>query len=298
MPVLLQRFMWFVRGLHQPLQRLVETLLRFFVVLLGGVLDMDKFAPFESPRLIVDMAEERISDLEAICQPFIEGCDYDLITHSDPKTRDKIVKLRLKRRLPPKISILTSGIINDLRHALDQAVCSAGEVLQTGRPDKLYFPVGKDPEDLDREIKRRCRDLHPEIIDLCRNFQPHYDGDRTLWGMARLAVKKHRHLLSVALEDQGSFVKAIISAKGPLSLIINRWSEFHNELEVARLPPDSQIQIDGNFRLSFKVLFGRAADPFEFRPLFPALREFARKTQGIVMAIEAETDRLIRERSA
>lgn len=48
--------------------------------------------PFESPKDLIDGAEERITELGTLVKASGESCDYKIITHTDPKTREKVVK--------------------------------------------------------------------------------------------------------------------------------------------------------------------------------------------------------------
>lgn len=81
--------------------------------------------PFESPRELINGAKERLAELETICKTIGETRDYKIITHTDPKTQKKVVKIRLEHKLPPKIRRLASSIVKELRISLDQAFCEA-----------------------------------------------------------------------------------------------------------------------------------------------------------------------------
>jgi hypothetical protein len=58
--------------------------------------------PFESPKELLNGAKERLAELESMCNAISETRDYEFITNTDPKTREKVVKLHLKRRFPPQ----------------------------------------------------------------------------------------------------------------------------------------------------------------------------------------------------
>jgi hypothetical protein len=121
--------------------------------------------PFEGPIALVDGANDRLSQLETLCKAVSETRDYEINVRADPNTKEKIVKIRLKRRLPPKIRALASMILKDLRLSLDQAFCEGAEALGPCDVTRLYFPFGKDMEDLERQIKRCCRGVDQRLID-------------------------------------------------------------------------------------------------------------------------------------
>jgi hypothetical protein len=112
--------------------------------------------PFESPKELINGAKERLAELEAVCKTVGETRDYEIITHTDPKTKEKVVKVRLLQKFPPKIRRLTSSIIKELRISLDQAFCDAAVALGRGNAKNIFFPFGRDLVNLDAEIKRKC----------------------------------------------------------------------------------------------------------------------------------------------
>lgn len=123
----------------------------------------DDLQPFESPKLLIDGAKTSIIDFKSACDAFIQNCTYDIIDHSDPNTGEKIVKLRFHHRIPPKMRVPASGIVNDLRHSLDQAVCDGAMLL--GRPNAkgVYFPLVKRLKILMMKLRHVARMLTPNL---------------------------------------------------------------------------------------------------------------------------------------
>jgi hypothetical protein len=133
--------------------------------------------PFESPKELLNGAKERLAELEPMCNAISEMRDYEIITHTDPKTREKVVKVRLKQRFPPKVRRLASTILKELRLALDQAFCEGAVALGRRDAKGIQFPFEKDPGDLKRAVGRRCAGVDKRLIDYCLSFKPHYGGD-------------------------------------------------------------------------------------------------------------------------
>jgi hypothetical protein len=67
--------------------------------------------------------------------------------------------------------------------------------------------------------------------------------------MSHLAGSTHQAIIGAGFQDTTSFAEAIVQTTGPLKIIINKWNDLHNELEVARLPPGSELHIKENFTL-------------------------------------------------
>ena len=163
---------------------------------------MDDFAPFESPKLLIDGAKTSILDFKSLYDPFIQSCTYDVVYSTDPNTRQKIVKLRFQQRLSPQLRLSASRIVNDMRHALDQAACDGAILLGRADGKGVYFPFGKTPKNLDDEVKERCKRVDPGLVTFIRTFNSHYGGDDLLYGLGSLAgPNKHQRILRMSLDS-------------------------------------------------------------------------------------------------
>lgn len=261
----------------------------------------DDLQPFESPKLLIDGAKTSIIDFKSACDAFIQNCTYDIIDHSDPNTGEKIVKLRFHHRIPPKMRVPASGIVNDLRHSLDQAVCDGAMLL--GRPNAkgVYFPFGQTLKNLDDEIAARCKNVDPKLVVFIRAFQSHYGGDDLLYALGSLAgPNKHQRILRISLGSGGTQIVAgeqpwaITSGEGGFTIGVNKWNELHNELEFARFGKGTTGNIDA--RPILQIVLGTGEPPLS-DPAPTVLDALASKVEGIVLGIEAETARILRERS-
>jgi hypothetical protein len=98
---------------------------------------MDDLQPFDSCKLLIVAAKKSISEFDAACKSFIDGCAYTIIDYLNPNTGEKIKKLRFKEKIPGTVRVEASRILNDLRHALDQAACDGA--IQLGRSNARAF---------------------------------------------------------------------------------------------------------------------------------------------------------------
>lgn len=257
---------------------------------------MDDFSPFESPKLLVDGAKTNLIDFESGCNSFIQDCTYDTIRYIEPKSGDKVVKFRFHHRMPPKLRLSAYRILNDLRHALDQAVCDGA--ISLGRPNAkgVYFPFGKEPKNFDDEVTNKCKNVHPDLIALIRGFKPHYGGDDLLYALSSIAgPNKHQRVISMSLNHSGLQIEptsnAVILHADLRPLRLNRWNELHNELEFMRTGAGAQGQI--NAIPVLQIVVGDGEPPLA-GPATANLSALASKAEGIVLGIEAETARILR----
>jgi hypothetical protein len=153
-------------------------------------------------------------------------------------------------------------------------------------------------ENLKRDVPKKCHGVDERLIDFCVRFKPYYGGDSDgiLWWMSNLAGSTHQTLVGAALQDTTSFAEAIVQATGQLKIIINKWNDLHNELEVARLEPGSELHLKNDFALRFKVVFSGSAHALSYRPLVESIRILFYMVDGIVNGIEAETRRILASR--
>ena len=183
--------------------------------------------PFESPKELLNGAKERLTDLESMCNAISETRDYEFITNTDPKTREKVVKLKLKQKFPPRIRSLASNIVKELRTTLDQSFCEAAVMLGRKNAKGIYFPFGRDPKNLELVVKGKCfNDVDPRLIDYCLLFKPHYGGDSDgiLWSMSNLAGSTHQTIVGAGFQDTTFLRGGHCSSDRPIA-------DYHQQME-------------------------------------------------------------------
>ncbi|MBT1516253.1 hypothetical protein KIP88_38005 [Bradyrhizobium sp. SRL28] len=274
-----------------------RALIRFLVACKSSVFAMDDFAPFESPKLLIDGAKTSIVNFRSACETFIESCNYDMIYSQDPNTKQKIVKLRFHNRLPA-LRYAAYGIVNDLRHSLDQAVCDAA--VELGRPDSrgVYFPFGKTAKNLDDETAAKTKKVNADLVTFVRAFNAHYGGDDMLYALSSVAgPSKHQRILRMSLDSKGVVfglggqATSMTFRGGENQIGINKWNDLRNELEFCRFAEDTTGNIDA--RPVLQVVLGTGEPPLA-DPAPTALDALAGKVESIVLGIEAETARIKR----
>lgn len=126
--------------------------------------------PFESPKGLVSGAKEDLQNVAALIRSYQAHATCAPIVYSDKKTSHKFVKLKIVDPPAPRIRYLASGILNNLRHSLDQAANAASVELGADKRDG-YFPFGKDVSAIRNVAKRNCRSFAPELTDYLLTFQ-------------------------------------------------------------------------------------------------------------------------------
>ncbi|MBR1236192.1 hypothetical protein [Bradyrhizobium sp. AUGA SZCCT0182] len=153
---------------------------------------VDDLEPFESPRILIDGAKEGISKFEAGCRIFVSACEYTVIDYEEPSSGDKVRKLRFQQRIPGSLRHTAYSILNDLRHALDQAVCDGAIFLGRVDGSGLHFPFAKSLADFDREAKARLKGVNPELSAYIKGHNAYYGGDTELYAFGSLSGPNRR----------------------------------------------------------------------------------------------------------
>jgi hypothetical protein len=153
--------------------------------------------PFRSLKRRIVRANEHISAFKAGADAFFDMQPYTRVVERDPETGGEIRKLALTRPLPDHITDLAFEAIEALRSALDQAGYAAAVAGGAVRPKSSYFPIADFPGELDHVIKRRCKDIPPDVVTLFRSFRPYKGGNGLVWAMNKACNTSKHCLLQV-----------------------------------------------------------------------------------------------------
>lgn len=250
---------------------------------------MDALDLFESPRLLIDGAEEGIDKFEAGCKAFIEASRYNVVQHIDPNTRENVLTLRFEDRLPGALRREAHHIVCDLRHALDQAMCDASLICGRSNADGVQFPLCKNASELSGQMKRVCRDVHTDLLDFVASMKPYCGGNNDLWGLGRMASpNKHQRILGLAQQSNGMEISGPL-LKGPATLNINKWNDARNELEFARVGPGGHLKMQIDFAIQVVI---QKADVFAGQPASTVFRKLLIVVNGVAVGLEAEARRI------
>lgn len=196
----------------------------------------DDLQPFASAEHLLNGAQEGLYRYAEGVRTFLNENKPYVVHQVDPPTSENIYYLRFPAAVPLELRHIVGSVAVALRHSLDHALGDAAIQLGRADADNVSFPVGRSVEDLERNIKRHCRDVHPNLIDLCRSQEPYqYGKGELVWAMSRLAgAHKHRRL--VHLVQKLTHIWHPIDGTyftGPIRLD-NIWTDKATEIEFAR----------------------------------------------------------------
>ena len=248
--------------------------------------------PFESPKLLLARAKENAAEFKGRIEAYGQSQPWEVFDDPDLKTGEHVVKARLIRPLPADVRPVFSDAVNNLRHALDQAVNSAALEIRGGKAD-CYFPFGIDAANFALIYKsKRYGPIPMELRPLLDGLKPYAGGDDLLYALNRISgPNKHQAILTAQPVATGmqNFTGVVSGNVG----IGGGWDSAKNELELARLGPGAQLNV--NFQVTMAITIG-GGNPASGQPVLGFLDALSGKAEGIINAIEAETARIIRSR--
>jgi hypothetical protein len=184
---------------------------------------------------------------------------------------------------------------------LDHAV-NASKVRLGDANLNAAFPFGDDPDELERDIKRKCRGIAPEVISIIRGLQPYRGGNDDLWALNKLRnVKEHRLLIAPTIAG-GMRWPFEIAGKKVFMLHTSpenepQWDDVGKTLTFKTLPHFEHIPMFEKIekKLVFFLKFGDI-EGVAGEHLIPKLEAFAQVVKNCIDTIEAETRRLLQVR--
>ena len=251
--------------------------------------------PFEEPRLLIDHARINIQNLEAGSSAFTDSCRGVEVEELDHQTRQKIIKLRVTGKIPGPLRPIASGIVNDLRHSLDQSMNEAIVRLGAKKRD-TYFPFAKNAGSFDELFKSdRYKSICPDLRPYLGSVQLYGGGDDLLYTLNRIAgPNKHQLVLRLGAEFGSFWTDGKVEFRGPGTFGLE-WDRKRQELEIARIGPGGFLRMHDQSNLSFFVSIDEG-ETARSQPASAFLDTLATKVEGIVAGLEAETARILRER--
>ncbi len=246
--------------------------------------------PFDSPRMLIDDAEERISSLENIIEAFIHHEGRTFRSEFDIKTGKHLLYVQYPIPIPPKISMEIRAVARDLRDALDHAVYASSVSIFGGDPHKTKFLVADTEDGIKQEINRnRCKDVHKDIIALMVNENACEAGNPAIWSLNQFRNKNTHRVVSLANATSGAM--GIGSMKGGITFnSMSEWRSTSKRLYYAKIRPHSQnfeVDISPTAEISTHPQFGLGS-----RPAPVELRNAATEVRRLVGKLEARTIRI------
>ncbi len=250
---------------------------------------------FASPKLLIGRARTHILDLNAAITAFFNTRPHSTAIYPDNDAKQTVYAIRLTAQLPESLTVIAKDAAGNLRDALDHAVYACACDLAGGEPKNTGFPFAKNAAGVRGELNGdRLRGNPPAIRPLLEGFCPHEGGNDLLWGLNSIRnPNTHRILVPVgqAITHQSLGIESA-TITGNSQIGYSRWNAAKNEVEYMRLGFGSNAKF--NVQAAFTVSF-EGVNALSGKPVIPVLNAIGSEVERVVLAIEAETNRLLAE---
>ncbi|MEH2570650.1 hypothetical protein [Bradyrhizobium sp. AZCC 2289] len=184
---------------------------------------------FGSPKRTLARARHHIADLRSKADDFMNGRapgTYQIERRTDGKNQHTI---KFDRGFFEQLSNIAFDAANNLRSALDQTAFGTAILAGKEQAKRALFPIAGSLPDLDNLIKKNCRDLRPEIIDLFKTFKPYGGGNIWLSALSKLCnTQKHAALIPFKTDNH----QVMYVMNGIIIGLGHRWHPKTFELEI------------------------------------------------------------------
>jgi hypothetical protein len=258
--------------------------------------------PFKSSKRWITQAREDIQDFKERERAAFTGKQaYTVFTDLKRRPGHKVVGLK-PAKLSDTLTTKAANIVGALRNALDQATWRASVELGASEEEIIYFPFGGTKGNFDNLFrgKGKAMNIPHELHGKLKGFEgfptskDYSGGNNLLYALSKisnpnkhtetytvgLAVAQRGHMMSVGDMTEGSFPP--------------KYDPVNNEIVLFTTPAAGKLNID--MSVATFVAFGEV--PIVARqPVIPVLDEMTSVADRIVLGIEAETARILRERN-
>jgi hypothetical protein len=245
---------------------------------------------FDSATLLLDRARENREEFHRRCQAFFDSNPYATVVELDPHSGYYVRKARFTDRLPDILSTVAADAFNNLRHALDQAICASALAMDSAVDLKgVSFAFGKTVQDFEQNARSTRNKVAPDIVAAMRNLQPYKGGNDRLWGLNNLcAHNKHRGLIAIGAEVQQININTMsLFTTDPIFPPV--WDNAKNELLIAAsMHPDKLVY---NLDVEFFVALGEV-EIFHRHSAIGIIDYLTLVVGAILTGIESDTIRL------
>lgn len=208
---------------------------------------------FVGPKLKIKRAKKHIQELEREIGEFFEGNPYGLLTDIDPKTGEKVFRVRVYKTVPTHFSAIIGDIFHNLRTALDVMICDLVRLAGQDNTGGNGFPIFDSRK---KFLKARpigkIRGVTANAERLIEKLKPYFGagGQSAFW-----------HLHDMDILDKHN--RILIAEAANLQL------KIHGVIPFLFAPPGGGFGIGSPSAAGSQPLSLGVGVPDDFKPAFP-----------------------------
>lgn len=252
--------------------------------------------PLRGPRIKIRRANDQIDEIEREVSALFEGQAYALVIERDPKSGDRLAKIKLSRCIPDSLFLLIPEAIYHLRSTLDQLMVAIARGTGIENCSHIYFPFGETADQIERATqtlkgqKGKMVGIPPDVQKMVVDLRPFKGGNEPLWALSRLSnVDKHTGLVPIGAVNAGILMRNLHVRNAKVGIMLTGESRLDKGITISNLGAhgtitglDDQAQI-----IAFgDIVFGDV-DVFSGLPVGRTMRQLSELTECIVESFSA-----------
>lgn len=206
---------------------------------------------FKSAKQRLGWARDQLEDFRALFDAYTQQSG-SYATYIDKVSQTKTHAIVFKNQLDlDKCSMHAQRVVEDLRHALDQAVTACWLCKNTGSPPtNLYFPIKKSKNDFDSAIAgNNFSNIPKNVRDKIKYFEPYPPNSAHLAGNTLLCelhdASKRKHTLNITVDGRiAGFKISNGTFYGVIGPMFPKWDIAQNAMILGKTSLDGLIVAD------------------------------------------------------
>ncbi len=247
--------------------------------------------PFDSPKRLLVRAQTSIQNFKLAAKEYIKSEPWAQVANAD-KRGWVYHKVILTKPVPEELADHAYDAAGYLRAALDHTAFATLSAADRLTDKSTHFPISDSATNLELIIKKSCKKVPSDIVDLFRSFEPYKGGNEAIWALNQVCnSNKHRLISAIGIISGGVDILRMRTATPLPAEIFTRpiWDSAKDEMIVARCGKGSDLEY--KIKIGLHIAFGEVEGVAKHEVL-GALRAMARKVERILLATEAEARRL------
>ena len=231
----------------------------------------------------IDWASAQLPLIEQEIEAWRRLPPYEIMAEDDPAIGKKLLRLRIRRYLPPTLNAAVGACINSFRTSLD-LLASALAVRNGKSPSSSrHFPFAQTAANFvdPAFVAKRKKWLSASDMAIIEAAKPYRGGDDLLYALHQLDIlRKHERLLRFEV-FVSQFTMDVASAEQGFERVFP-WPCFEEDALIGRTDINAASY---DLQLEISVLFHETSF-FPAQPIIPLLRQLRGTAHSIVQQFE------------
>lgn len=246
--------------------------------------------PFSGPKARIVSARRHITNLLSAEKEFFVEDAFAWQGEQAPNGNWH-TKIKLVKSMPEDIGFCAWDAAQNLRAALDLAVCATATIDGATNLKHTYFHFASSEDEWMKSVRGRTKAAPKYAVDIMNEFKPWGGGNEALYALNRLAVAdKHQMVTPVCIQNRSiQFGQLLYTGKGDLR--IGNWGWDINKGELIVMESSERCPLPfKDYRLTSFLAFSGEGH-IHGKPIVALLNQLANMCEDIINTFEIASAR-------